>query len=305
MSEKKEKIESELKTVKSLCETMEHAIKSEIDKGIERINTHELYEAVDVLKDLSEVKKNIIEGCYKMQIIEAMEEADEEKEKEEEYMLQRMKEEYGEDEGQRYYNAYRYANGRYAPKGRGSRRGYVRPMYDEMMYPYEYYRDMDRPDGRMYYNGSGSSGANTGGSSSMNSSGQSGNSSGNSNMSRGYSEGYNDGSSRGYEDGSRQGYDEGNRRGYEDGYNRGRSEGQRNTQRDMREGMSGQSRRGYMETKEAHPENTPEAKQKRMQKVDEYMNTLTNDVMEMIAGATPEEKNVFKNRMQTLQQKIV
>lgn len=130
MSDIKEKVENELKTVKSLCETIEHAIKTQIDKGLDKVDTHELYEAVDIYKDLGEVKKNIIEGCYKMQIMEAME-----------------KSEYGDDYDEngeldrRGYNAYRYANGRYAPKGRGKR----------SYYPAEWYRDMDKWDGKMYY----------------------------------------------------------------------------------------------------------------------------------------------------------
>ena len=76
MSEIKEKVEAELKTVKALCETMEQAIKTQVDRGLDKVNTHELYEAVDIYKDLSEVKKNIVETCYKMQIMEAMEESE-------------------------------------------------------------------------------------------------------------------------------------------------------------------------------------------------------------------------------------
>lgn len=135
MSEIREKVDAELKTVKSICETIENAIKTQVDKGLDKVNTHELYEAVDIYKDLSEVKKNVIESCYKMQIMDAMESYDEGE----------------EDEERRYYNRYRYANGRYAPKGKGSRRGYHMTPEIYRSYPDDWERDMDLSDGRMYY----------------------------------------------------------------------------------------------------------------------------------------------------------
>ena len=278
MSEIKEKVEAELKTVKALCETMEQAIKTQVDRGLDKVNTHELYEAVDIYKDLSEVKKNIVETCAKMQIMEAMEES-----------------EYGEDydeegpiEERRFYNMNRYANGRFAPKGRGSRRGYrmTPAMYHK--YPAEYYRDMDMEDGRMYYQG-GSSG------SSIGSSGGSGGSRG---YSEGYSEGEREGQSRGYREGQARGYEQGNREGYSRGY----SEGQRSgggSQRDSREGRSGQSRRSYMESKEMGKE-----KQEKMKELEKYMGELSSDVTEMISDASPEEKTMLKNKLQVLTQKI-
>ena len=69
-----------------------------------------------------------------------------------------MYEDYSE---RRYYDDYRYkTSGKFAPKGKGSympRRGYEEPPYYRMnsdMYREhtpEYYRDMDRKDGKMYY----------------------------------------------------------------------------------------------------------------------------------------------------------
>lgn len=224
MSEIKEKLEGELKAVKSLCETMENAIKTELEKGLDHVNTHEMYEAVDIYKDLSEVKKNIVETCYKIKILEAMEDAEEEHEEEEKYLLQRMKEEYGEEDGQRYYNEYRYANGRYAPKGRGTRRGYgVRyHVPEDYAYP-EYMRDIDRRDGRMYYMDGMKSESDR------------------SNV-RTYSDGYNDGESHGYE----RGYSEGKRmsgggrydrarRSYEETKANKTGNQQEDVQREMRE----------------------------------------------------------------------
>lgn len=145
MADIKEKVEAELKTVKSMCETMENAIKTQIDKGLDKVNTHELYEAVDIYKDLGEVKKNIVETCYKMQIMEAMEESD-----------------YGEDydengpiEERRFYRGQPRSRttGRYMSRSDGRRRGYETPYHymPEVYSPVTGYRDMDMMDGRMYY----------------------------------------------------------------------------------------------------------------------------------------------------------
>lgn len=64
-------------------------------------------------------------------------------------------------ENRRFYDNYRYANGRFAPKGRGTRRGYIEPPYYHQM-PDDYrtwedkpmqerMRDLDRMSGRMHY----------------------------------------------------------------------------------------------------------------------------------------------------------
>jgi len=189
MADIKDKVEVELKTVKSMCETMEQAIKTQLDKGLDKVNTHEMYEAVDIFKDLSEVKKNIIESCYKMQIMEAMEESD-----------------YGEDydengpiEERRFYRGQPRSRttGRYMSRSDGRRRGYETPYQymPEIYSPMTGYRDMDMMDGRMYYT-----------------SGQSGNMSGNMNSmsgSRNYSDGRNDRNY--YSDGNSERYYDGNR----------------------------------------------------------------------------------------------
>lgn len=173
MSEIKEKVENELKIVKALCETMEHAIKTELDKGLDKVNTHEMYEAVDIFKDLSEVKKNIIEGCYKMQIMEAMEDS-----------------EYGEDYDEngeiRYYRGQPRSktSGRFMSRGDGRRNYRMTPeMYRE--YEPEYYRDLDRETMRRMYTTSSTGMSNT----------------------RSYSDGYSDGQDEGYQ----RGFSEGSR----------------------------------------------------------------------------------------------
>ena len=116
----------------------------ELDKGVENVNTEEMGEAVDMIKDLCEAE-------YKAVIVKSMKKADEEEEEYNKELLRTLKAEYGEEGGRRYYDEYRYkTTGRYAPKGKGTyvgRRGYEEPPYMHM-YPE---RDMDREYGRMYY----------------------------------------------------------------------------------------------------------------------------------------------------------
>ena len=122
-------------TEKALCE---------LEKGTENVDTFEMGQVVDMIKDLNEAE-------YKAVIVKAMKKADEEEEEYEKILLRELKEEYGEDTGRRYYDHYRYASGRFAPKGHGSyRRGYEEPPYWHMT-P-EMYRDMDKiSGGKMYY----------------------------------------------------------------------------------------------------------------------------------------------------------
>lgn len=70
------------------------------------------------------------------------------------------------------------------------------------------------------------------------------------------------------------------------------------------EGRSGMTRRGYMETKEMHKGNTPEDKKMKMQELEKYMHDLSDDITEMIADSTPEEKNLLRSKLQTLTSKI-
>ena len=69
--------------------------------------------------------------------------------------------------------------------------------------------------------------------------------------------------------------------------------------RDYREGRSGSSRRSYIESKEMH-----EGKEKQMAELEKYMKELAGDMMEMIADATPEEKQMLSQKLNTLAEKI-
>lgn len=120
---------------------------NEFEKGIENVDTSEMGEVVDMIKDLAEAE-------YRSIISKAMKKADEEEEEYDKELLRSLKAEYGEEGGRRYYDEYRYANGRFAPKGRGIRRGYTEPPYYHMPVNYndmEYMRDMDKSRGKMYY----------------------------------------------------------------------------------------------------------------------------------------------------------
>jgi hypothetical protein len=73
---------------------------------------------------------------------------------------------------------------------------------------------------------------------------------------------------------------------------------------DGKEGRSGHSRRSYMETKEMNRGNTAEEKQRKLKELENYMSELSGDITEMIADASPEEKNMLKAKLSTLATKI-
>lgn len=178
-----------IKHIHDMVEKLSEFAKCELDKGIEQVDTKEMGEVAEIIKELSEAE-------YYAKISKAMDES-----------------EYGEDYD--YMGAYDeksrkgYRGQRRDSRGRYmSRRGYETPMmmYDDMDYEsMEHMRDMDRPYGRMGYSGSGSSGGSSQGgrsSSGMNSGqsnmGNSGSSSSGGN--RGVSESRYDRARRGYEE---------------------------------------------------------------------------------------------------------
>lgn len=102
---------------KELChikDTLCDALKFEFGKGVQNINTQEVGQVVDMIKDLAEAEEKCWKACYYKKLIEEMDE-------EEEYE--------GDEEYRMGYNSRRYASGRYAPKGRGHISGY-RPYPD-------------------------------------------------------------------------------------------------------------------------------------------------------------------------------
>ena len=194
--------------------------------GIDNIEGQHLEE----LEKWTEIAKNIV--CYDKDynIVEAMKEA----ENDDNMRAIEMYEDYQE---RRYYDNYRYkTSGRFAPKGKGSympRRGYEEPPYYHMnpdMYrdhTPEYYRDMDRENGRLYF-----------------------------------------------------------------------------SEPITMESRYDKAKRGYEESKMTHKENTPESKQAKMKDLEIYLKELSEDVTQLLADATPEERSMVKNKMQVLTQKL-
>ena len=213
-----------IKNIHSMIEKLSECAKCELDKGIEKIDTKEMGEVAEMLKELCEAE-------YYAKISKAMDEYD--FEDAEEIM----------DDGRRGYRG----------QPRDSRGRYMRRGYQKMM-P-EYYRDMDMDDGRMYYTSANASQGSQGGSS--------GQSSG--------------GSSMGYSDGM---------------------------MRDSREGRSGQSRKGYVETKEMHKGNSEEDKMAKKRELDKWMSDFSSDVKELVGDMTAEEKTLLKTRLNNLQSSL-
>lgn len=262
---------SHIKHMHEMIEKLVDCTKQAIENDETCVGQYPIGDVVDMIKDLNEAE-------YYAHISKAMDEAKEEEEEEEKYMLRKMKEEYGEEDGKRFYDEWRYkTTGRYAPKGRGTRvgrRGYIEPSYWHMNpevydgFEPEHYRDMDKTAGHLYYTESGNR-------SNSNSSNSDGRSSGN--MSR----------------------DMGGTRNYGGD---GRGDSKRSENRS--ESRYDRARRGYEETKMTHGGNNPEDKQHRMRELDSYVKELGEDITDMIADASQEEKTLLKQKIQGLAQRI-
>ena len=137
-----------IERIHKMVECLAEKALAELENGIEHIDTCEFGQVIDMIKDLNEAE-------YRAVIVKSMKEADEEEKEYDKELLKTLKAEYGEEGGRRFYDNYRYASGRFAPKGRGIRRGYDEiPYYHmmpEMRDSMEHDRDMDRTHGRMYY----------------------------------------------------------------------------------------------------------------------------------------------------------
>ena len=176
-----------IKNIHCMIEKLSEVAKCELDKGIENIDTKEMGEVAEIIKELSEAE-------YYAKISKAMDES----EYGEDYDYKGA---YDEHERKGYRGQRRDSRGRYM-SNRG-RRGYEAPMmmYDEDWDEMERMRDMDRPIGRMGYSGSGSMGGSQGqsGSGSLSMGGGQSNGGSMSNA-RGYSESRYDRAKRGYEE---------------------------------------------------------------------------------------------------------
>lgn len=154
-----------IENMEKMIECLTEKAKSELDSGIENVDTSEMGEVIDMIKDLNE-------GLYYAKITKGMKDAEEEDE-----LMTKL----GMTEDRRGYNGENYM--------KANRRRV------QMSEPYVHYRDIDREGaGRMYYGGSHPM-YYDGGNASMNS----GNMSSGSSM-RGYSESRYDRARRGYEE---------------------------------------------------------------------------------------------------------
>lgn len=146
---------------------------------------------------------------------------------------------------------------------------YYPPVHEPYRY-YPYYRDMDRDFGRMYYPHDEIY----------------------YNRDRMYAGGQ--GGSSSSSSGGQGGNPGGGRSSYMEGYDRYPVE-----MRDHREGRSPIMRKSYMESKEMHKDTKV-----KMHELEKYMQELTQDIVEMIEGATPEEKQVLQQKLAMLTSKI-
>lgn len=68
---------------------------------------------------------------------------------------------------------------------------------------------------------------------------------------------------------------------------------------DYRQGRSPKSRRSYMESKETHQDKTYQ-----MKELEKYVQELAQDMVEMIEGSSPEEKQYLSKKVSALATKI-
>ncbi len=126
-----------IKHMHNAIEKIAEDFSCDVDKGIENMN-------VGIAEKQAEILEKLCEAEYFARISKAMEESEKEEEEESKYLLRQMKEEYGDEEGERrFYNRNRYSNGRFAPKGRGRsmRMGYMPMPWDEEEYMQDYRQD--------------------------------------------------------------------------------------------------------------------------------------------------------------------
>lgn len=143
--------------VYEMCELKEKllcAAREELSKGVQNVNTHEMGEVVDMIKDLAEAEEKCWKARYYESIVNAMEKESEE--------MERMG--YSKGFHRMGYDNWRYSSGRFAPTGRGhyDPSGYT-PMHD--MNPQMITEEYDDPWNQMRgYSGNGGSSRTTNGS---------------------------------------------------------------------------------------------------------------------------------------------
>lgn len=97
----------DVKRMHEMIEKLSECAKTQFEKGIDHVDTCEMGKVIDMMKDLSE-------AMYYRTLTKAMEDSDSDE-------VLEMFERYG-DGGKRFYDHYRYSDGRFAPKGPYRRR---------------------------------------------------------------------------------------------------------------------------------------------------------------------------------------
>ena len=122
----------DVKRMYCMIEKLAECAEKQFDAGIENIDTSEMGQVVDMMKDLAE-------AMYYRELTKAMQEFDAED-------VMEMLDRYGD--GRKFYDHYRYADGRFAPKGRGHRMGYRPYLYmgeDDWLNEYTHNPDFMKP----------------------------------------------------------------------------------------------------------------------------------------------------------------
>ena len=130
-----------VKRIHEMMEKLTKCAEMELEKGVENVDTKEMGDVVDIIKDLAEAE-------YYAKISKAMDES--EYGEDYDYMGS-----YDEHERKGYRGQPRDSRGRYMSR-RGRRMGYEEPYYHMTPEMYkdhdaEYWRDMDKMYGKMYY----------------------------------------------------------------------------------------------------------------------------------------------------------
>lgn len=109
-----------LEDITKIKERLIECTKAKLDEGIEKVDTEELGEVTDMIKDLAEAEEKCWKACYYKEMVMGMKE--------------------GEDGERAGYDNWRYSSGRFAPTGRGHYSPGYTPMhmmdddYDPMGY---------------------------------------------------------------------------------------------------------------------------------------------------------------------------
>lgn len=137
-------LETKVQKICNLKDQLVSAACAEFDCGIANVDTNEAGEVVDMIKDLAEAEEKIVKAFYYKTLIKAMKEAEEDAEDggAVPWYLSMLNPELMS--GRAGYDNWRYASGRFAPKGHGHRSGFV-PSTDGHMMP-QYVDDRMRPE---------------------------------------------------------------------------------------------------------------------------------------------------------------